>query len=134
MVGDHLGETLGKGAKVIIIEGNPRADNAKQRKEGFMRSVQKFGLKLLDSKTAHWETEEANTLMTNLLTKYPKALPLSIFPIGFRRFSRLATVSDRHFPGGIDHGGSQQRSFTDWIGRFCAPDGNRLYYRRRCGD
>jgi ribose transport system substrate-binding protein len=25
----------------------------------------------LDSKTAHWETEEANTLMTNLLTKYP---------------------------------------------------------------
>jgi len=71
MVGDHLGETLGEGAKVIIIEGNPGADNAKQRKEGFMRSVDKFGLKLLDSKTAHWETEEANTLMTNLLTKYP---------------------------------------------------------------
>jgi ribose transport system substrate-binding protein len=71
MVGDYLGETLGKGAKVIIIEGNPGADNAKQRKEGFMRSVEKFGLKLLDSKTAHWETEEANTLMTNLLTKYP---------------------------------------------------------------
>ena len=71
MVGDHLGETLGKGAKVIIIEGNPGSDNAKQRKEGFMRSVDKFGLKLLDSKTAHWETEEANTLMTNLLTKYP---------------------------------------------------------------
>jgi ribose transport system substrate-binding protein len=71
MVGDHLGETLGKGAKVIIIEGNPGADNAKQRKEGFMRSVDKFGLKLLDSKTGHWETEEANTLMTNLLTKYP---------------------------------------------------------------
>ena len=36
-----------------------------------MRSVEKFKLDLLDSKTAHWETEEANTLMTNLLTKYP---------------------------------------------------------------
>jgi len=71
MVGDHLGKTLGNGAKVIIIEGNPGADNAKQRKEGFMRSVKKFDLQLLDSKTAHWETEEANTLMTNLLTKYP---------------------------------------------------------------
>jgi ribose transport system substrate-binding protein len=71
MVGDHLGQTLGNGAKVIIIEGNPGADNAKQRKEGFMRSVKKFDLKLLDSKTAHWETEEANTLMTNLLTKNP---------------------------------------------------------------
>ncbi len=71
IVGDHLGKTLGSGAKVIIIEGNPGADNAKQRKEGFMRSVKKFDLQLLDSKTAHWETEEANTLMTNLLTKYP---------------------------------------------------------------
>jgi len=72
IVGDHLGKTLGDGAKVIIIEGNPGADNAKQRKEGFMRSVKKFDLQLLDSKTAHWETEEANTLMTNLLTKYPE--------------------------------------------------------------
>ncbi len=71
LVGDHLGKTLGNGAKVIIIEGNPGADNAKQRKEGFMRSVKKYELQLLDSKTAHWETEEANTLMTNLLTKYP---------------------------------------------------------------
>lgn len=72
LVGNHLGETLGKGAKVIIIEGNPGADNAKQRKEGFMRSVKTYELDLLDSKTAHWETEEANTLMTNLLTKYPE--------------------------------------------------------------
>jgi len=71
MVGDYLGETLGKGAKVIIVEGNPGADNAKQRKDGFMRSVKKFDLELLTSRTAHWETEEANTLMTNLLTLHP---------------------------------------------------------------
>ncbi len=71
MVGNYLGETLGEGAKVIIIEGNPGADNAKQRKEGFMRSVDKFKLDLLASRTAHWETEEANTLMTNLLTLHP---------------------------------------------------------------
>jgi len=71
MVGDYLGKTLGKGAKVIIVEGNPGADNAKQRKDGFMRSVKKFDLELLTSRTAHWETEEANTLMTNLLTLHP---------------------------------------------------------------
>jgi ribose transport system substrate-binding protein len=71
MVGDYLGKTLGKGAKVIIVEGNPGADNAKQRKDGFMRSVKKFDLELLASRTAHWETEEANTLMTNLLTLHP---------------------------------------------------------------
>lgn len=71
MVGDYLGQTIGKGAKVIIIEGNPGADNAKQRKAGFMRSVKKYDLNLLTSRTAHWETEEANTLMTNLLTMHP---------------------------------------------------------------
>ena len=71
MVGNYLGDTIGKGAKVIIVEGNPGADNAKQRKEGFMRSVKKYNFDLLTSRTAHWETEEANTLMTNLLVKYP---------------------------------------------------------------
>lgn len=71
MVGDYLGKTLGKGAKVIIVEGNPGADNAQQRKQGFMRSVKKYNLNLLTSRTAHWETEEANTLMTNLLTVHP---------------------------------------------------------------
>lgn len=71
MVGNYLGETLGAGAKVIIIEGNPGADNAKQRKDGFMRAVKTHKLELLTSRTAHWETEEANTLMTNLLTLHP---------------------------------------------------------------
>ena len=71
LVGDYLGKTLGNGAKVIIIEGNPGADNAKQRKQGFMNSIQKYSLQLLSSTTAHWETEEANTVMSNLLTKYP---------------------------------------------------------------
>jgi len=71
IVGDYLGKTIGKRSKVFIIEGNPGADNAKQRKEGFMRSVKKYNLNVLASTTAHWETEEANTVVTNLLTKYP---------------------------------------------------------------
>jgi ribose transport system substrate-binding protein len=71
LVGDFMAEKLGKGAKVIIIEGNPGADNAKQRKAGFMKTVKKYDLNLLESTTAHWETEEANTVMTNLLTRFP---------------------------------------------------------------
>ncbi len=71
MVGNYLGETLGDGGKVFIIEGNPGADNAKQRKNGFMKAIETHNLELLASNTAHWETEEANTLMTNLLTKHP---------------------------------------------------------------
>lgn len=72
LAGAELGRVLGEGAKVVIIEGNPGADNAKMRKAGFERAVEEFKLDLLESTTAHWETEEANTLMTNLLTKYPE--------------------------------------------------------------
>ena len=71
LVGKFLGEKLGKGADVIIIEGNPGADNAKQRKAGFDKAVEEYGHNLLSSTTAHWETEEANTVMTNLLTRFP---------------------------------------------------------------
>ena len=71
LAGNALGEKLGRGGKVFIIEGNPGADNATQRKNGFLRSVDKYGLNLLASNTAHWETEEANSLMTNLLIRYP---------------------------------------------------------------
>jgi ribose transport system substrate-binding protein len=72
IVGDYLGEQLGAGGKVIIIEGNPGADNAQQRKTGFERSIATYNMELLTSVTAHWETEEANTVMTNLLTKFPE--------------------------------------------------------------
>ena len=71
MVGNFLGTKLGKGGKVFIIEGNPGADNATQRKIGFQKAATTHGLTVLASNTAHWETEEANTLMTNLLTKHP---------------------------------------------------------------
>jgi ribose transport system substrate-binding protein len=71
LVGKFLGDKIGKGAKVVIIEGNPGADNATQRKNGFMKSVTEYGFNLVESTTAHWETEEANTVMTNLLTRTP---------------------------------------------------------------
>jgi len=71
LAGDALGKALGKGGKVVILEGNPEADNAKERKLGFDDAVKEHGLDLLDSKTAHWETEEANTLMTNFMTQHP---------------------------------------------------------------
>jgi ribose transport system substrate-binding protein len=71
MAGDALAASLGEGANVVILEGNPEADNGNQRRMGFEDAVAAGGLNLLESETAHWETEEANQLMTNFLTKYP---------------------------------------------------------------
>ena len=69
--GDELAKALGEGGKVVIIEGNPGADNATQRKLGFDDAVKAGKLKLIDSRTAHWETEEANSVFSNMLTAHP---------------------------------------------------------------
>ncbi len=71
LAGNALGEALGAGGKVVIIEGNPGADNANERRLGFEDSVAAYGLELLDSRTAHWETEEANQVFSTMLTAHP---------------------------------------------------------------
>jgi len=71
MAGDALAKALGPGAKVVIIEGNPGADNATQRKLGFEDAAKAGKLNIVASQTAHWETEEANAVFTNILTANP---------------------------------------------------------------
>ncbi|MBU2867391.1 sugar ABC transporter substrate-binding protein [Pacificibacter marinus] len=71
MAGDALAQALGEGAKVVIIEGNPGADNATERRLGFEDTVAEYKLDLLDSRTAHWETEEANQVFSTMLTAHP---------------------------------------------------------------
>jgi ribose transport system substrate-binding protein len=71
MAGDELARALGPGAKVVIIEGNPGADNALQRKLGFEDAAKAGKLNIVASQTARWETEEANAVFTNILTANP---------------------------------------------------------------
>jgi ribose transport system substrate-binding protein len=66
-VGDVLAQDLGTGGKVIVLEGVPSAANAQQRKDGFLEAIKDGGLNLVASRTANWETDEANTVTTNLL-------------------------------------------------------------------
>jgi len=66
--GEVLAKDLGSGGKVVIIEGIPGVDNAEQRRLGFNDAITNGGLELVTSQTAHWETEEANTVFTNILT------------------------------------------------------------------
>lgn len=67
--GLELAKAVGKGGKVVLLTGNPGADNAKQRELGFKDAVKEGELELLDTRTAHWETNEANDVFSNMLTK-----------------------------------------------------------------
>jgi ribose transport system substrate-binding protein len=70
-VGGVLAAALGEGAKVVIIEGISGAANAQQRKAGFDLAVEEGGMDLLASTSANWETDEANTVFSNLLVANP---------------------------------------------------------------
>jgi len=70
-VGDVLAKKLGKGSKVILIEGLAVAENAQQRKAGFMESISENGLLLLASQAADWETGKAEQVFAKLIETYP---------------------------------------------------------------
>ncbi|BFV60781.1 sugar ABC transporter substrate-binding protein [Kitasatospora sp. CMC57] len=69
--GDVLAKALGTGGKVVILEGVSGAANAQQRKAGFDAAATAGGLQVLDSKSANWETDQAYTVTTNLITAHP---------------------------------------------------------------
>ncbi|MDB4582149.1 substrate-binding domain-containing protein [Draconibacterium sp.] len=71
MVGNVLGKKLGKGAKVIMIEGLRVAENAQQRRLGFLKSIEEYQLNLVASEAADWETEKAEQVFEKLFAKYP---------------------------------------------------------------
>ena len=69
MVGNVLGQKLGKGASVIMIEGLRVAENAQQRKLGFLKSIEEYQLNLLASEAADWETGKAEKVFEELFAK-----------------------------------------------------------------
>lgn len=69
--GDELAKALSAGDKVVILEGEPGAENAQQRTLGFKDAVKEYNLNLVASETAHWQVDPAFTLMGDLLTANP---------------------------------------------------------------
>jgi ribose transport system substrate-binding protein len=72
MVGDVLAKKIGRGGKVIIINGIPEAMNAQQRRKGFIASIEEYGLNLLGEGVASWETEKAMQVFADLYQKFPE--------------------------------------------------------------
>lgn len=68
LAGDALAEAVGEGGRVVVIEGIPGVDNAEQRKAGFMDAIEDGGLELVASNTANWETDQAHSVLTSILT------------------------------------------------------------------
>lgn len=69
-VGDHLAKTLKAGDKVAILEGIRTSFNAAQRLAGFQQAMKDAGLEVVDSQSANWETNQANTIAASMINAH----------------------------------------------------------------
>ena len=69
--GSLLDKKLRNEDKVAIIEGLTAADNAQQRKRGFIKAIEEKGLRLVASEPADWETEKAAEVFQAMWMRYP---------------------------------------------------------------
>lgn len=70
-VGEVLVGQLKPGSKIILIEGLQVAENAQQRKAGFVKAIQDGGMKLVGSAPGDWETVKAAVAFMKLFAQHP---------------------------------------------------------------
>jgi ABC-type sugar transport system substrate-binding protein len=69
---DYIAQQLPDGGKVAMIEGDPGSSNALNRGKGFKEGLTKHpNLNLVASQTAKWDTNQAQTVATAMLTANP---------------------------------------------------------------
>jgi ABC-type sugar transport system substrate-binding protein len=69
---DYIANKLPDGGKVAMIEGDPGSSNAQNRGKGFTAGLQNHpNLELVASQSAKWDTNQAQTVATAMLTANP---------------------------------------------------------------
>lgn len=70
-IGERIAADLGGSGNVVIIEATPGAARGENLQTGFKQALENHpDIKILDSQTAEWNMEKANTLMQNYLTTH----------------------------------------------------------------
>ena len=70
-VGQHLAKSLKPGDQVAVLEGIRTSFNATQRRSGFEQAMKDAGIQIVDSQSANWETNQANTIAASMLNAHP---------------------------------------------------------------
>jgi ribose transport system substrate-binding protein len=70
-VGQHLAKSLKPGDQVAVLEGIRTSFNATQRRLGFEQAMNDAGMQIVDSQSANWETNQANTIAASMLNAHP---------------------------------------------------------------
>lgn len=69
--GHLMAKALHEKGSVVMVNGSPGFVPSQKRIEGFLEAVKKYpNIKVLDSQTANWSREQAQTLMENYITRF----------------------------------------------------------------
>lgn len=71
-VGAYLADHLDRGDGAAIIEGIPTAYNSQERSRGFEEALTARGIEILARRSASWDMEQANVVVTSLLSEFPR--------------------------------------------------------------
>lgn len=72
MAGNYIAEKLGKGAKIIQLEGVAGTSAARERGAGFAKAAKAHDFKILASQPADFDRSKGLNVMENLLTAQPE--------------------------------------------------------------
>jgi len=71
-VGDYLASKLKPGDAVAILEGIRTSFNGTQRRLGFEDAMRAAKMKIVESQSAQWEMNKANTITVSMLSEHPE--------------------------------------------------------------
>lgn len=70
-VGEYLARSLQPGDEVAIVEGIETAYNSQERSRGFEEAFAEEGLRVVARRSAEWDMERANVVVTSLISEFP---------------------------------------------------------------
>lgn len=117
VVGEYLAERLQNGDEVAIIEGVPTAFNAQQRSLGFEDAMEAAGMKIVSKQSGHWETDQAYTVASAMVSEYPNLKALlcgnDSMALGAVAAVKIAGKSEEIFVVGFDNISAVQEMLKD---------------------
>lgn len=70
-IGVEMAESVGGEGNFVVIQATPGATRGENLEEGFQAAIANYpGITILDEQTGEWNSEKANAVMTDFLTKY----------------------------------------------------------------
>lgn len=73
VIGTKMAESVNGKGNFVVIQATPGATRGENLEEGFQAAMKNYpDIKILDEQSGEWNTEKANSVMTDFLTKYSK--------------------------------------------------------------